>query len=1068
MADNNKNLFSNINTFFRRATDALDSVNNRLEKPIEKEFITAASQEEGLKKAVEDSAIKFYRNQSTKIDRGNDQRKLMYESSRMMLYYDYLSMDGYPILGAALDLLSEEATTTKSDTGQILNIYCSSDKVKKELERFFYKIIDVNTNLFYWCRNMCQYGDNFLFLEISKDSGIIDVRQLASQFVERNEKYDAKGRFRAFFKYKEPNSGGEEEYLDYQIAHFRLLGAGERLPYGCSVFEKVRRTFKQLFMMEDAMMVYRITRAAERRIYRVPVGNVPPEDVPQILEAFANNVKKKKLVDPKTGDINFKYNVASMDEDIFIADRGNTSGNFVDTLPGACLSLDTKIKLLDGRSLELSKIIEEHNNGQELWTYSINPNTGEIVPGKITWAGVTRKNTDVIKLTLDNGQTLVVTHDHKIPTRLNGVKEAKDIILGESLWSFNTKYNKFSDGRSSYEMYFDHKNNKWIYTHRMVGNFFKNINEHKEFLFDSKYNHLKKQTIHHKDFNSKNNNPSNLVFMNNQDHYSYHTKMINEFSKMGVEAWLDKYNNDLEFREKLLENLKNERINYYKNRDENKTKEHNQNISKGIKNYFQNIDDETKTKKGNISRDNLKKVKEENKAHNRIKHDPIFKKNLYDKVSKKSKITKNTKEYKEKASIIFKKIWENKDEMLKKVFTKEQKITFTDELINIFIKTLKESNNRFDITIDKLNKNEEFINIFSESNKEIRSSIFSPIFKQHHIKKIAKAIGLNSNKDLLKYVELYNHTVVSIEYLNEKIDTGTITVDGKEIYHNYHNFALDCGIFVNNSNLEAISDINYLRDNLFTGLGIHKTLLGFSSDSTGEGGGKNLSMLDIRFARKVNRIQQALLGELNKMAIIHLGLLGGDYESYIDDFKLSLNNPSTASDLLQLEIWKSKLEVYIQATTPNQNTGIKPMSELMGKKKFFHMSEEDIINDLQEQMLESKIGEEIKGAGMLLKSSGLMDKMIKYKNAGFNVGNEKNQQGGSDQEQLDNSLGGGLGGPPMGGGMPPLGGGPEAGGAPPLGGGPEAGGGSAPSSGAGFLSEEIIKKTDELNRLIKE
>jgi hypothetical protein len=605
MADNNKNLFSNINTFFRRATDALDSVNNRLEKPIEKEFITAASQEEGLKKAVEDSAIKFYRNQSTKIDRGNDQRKLMYESSRMMLYYDYLSMDGYPILGAALDLLSEEATTTKSDTGQILNIYCSSDKVKKELERFFYKIIDVNTNLFYWCRNMCQYGDNFLFLEISKDSGIIDVRQLASQFVERNEKYDAKGRFRAFFKYKEPNSGGEEEYLDYQIAHFRLLGAGERLPYGCSVFEKVRRTYKQLFMMEDAMMVYRITRAAERRIYRVPVGNVPPEDVPQILEAFANNVKKKKLVDPKTGDINFKYNVASMDEDIFIADRGNTSGNFVDTLAGA-------------------------------------------------------------------------------------------------------------------------------------------------------------------------------------------------------------------------------------------------------------------------------------------------------------------------------------------------------------------------------------------------------------------------------------------------------------------------------SNLEQIGDINYLRDNLFTGLGIHKTLLGFSSDSTGEGGGKNLSMLDIRFARKVNRIQQALLGELNKMAIIHLGLLGGDYESYIDDFKLSLNNPSTASDLLQLEIWKSKLEVYIQATTPNQNTGIKPMSELMGKKKFFHMSEEDIINDLQEQMLESKIGEEIKGAGMLLKSSGLMDKMIKYKNAGFNVGNEKNQQGGSDQEQLDNSLGGGLGGPPMGGGMPPLGGGPEAGGAPPLGGGPEAGGGSAPSSGAGFLSEEIIKKTDELNRLIKE
>ena len=602
MAEENKSLFSNINTFFRRATDALDGVSNRLEAPVQKEFITASSQEDAMKTAVEDGAIKFYRQQGTKIDRGNDQRKLMYESSRLMLYYDYLSMDGYPILGAALDLLAEEATTTKSDTGQILNIYCSSDKVKKELERFFYKVMDVNTNLFYWCRNMCQYGDNFVFLELSKENGVVDFRQLASQFVERTEKHDTKNRFRAFFKYKDPNSGGEEEYMDYQVAHFRLLGTGDRLPYGCSVYEKVRRTYKQLFMMEDAMMVYRITRAAERRIYKVPVGNVPPEDVPQILEAFANNVKKKKLVDPKTGDINFKYNIASMDEDIFVADRGNTSGNFVDTLPGA-------------------------------------------------------------------------------------------------------------------------------------------------------------------------------------------------------------------------------------------------------------------------------------------------------------------------------------------------------------------------------------------------------------------------------------------------------------------------------SNLEAISDINYLRDNLFTGLGIHKTLLGFSSDQAG-GEGKNLSMLDIRFARKVNRIQQALLGELNKIAIIHLGLLGGDYESYIDDFKLSLNNPSTASDLLQLEIWKSKLEVYAQATTPNQNTGLKPMSEMMARKKFFHMSEEDIVNDLQEQMLESKIGEEIKSSGMLLKSSGLMDKMIKYKNAGFSVADA---QGGSEQQQLDNSLGGGLGGADMGGGAPPMGA-DAGGGAPPMGG-AEAGGGApggGTPGGAGFLSEDIFKKTAELDRLIKE
>jgi len=800
MAEDNKSLFSNINTFFRRATDALDGVSNRLEAPVQKEFITAASQEDVAKTAVEDGAIKFYRQQSTKIDRGNDQRKLMYESSRLMLYYDYLSMDGYPILGAALDLLAEEATTTKSDTGQILNIYSSSDKVKKELERFFYKVMDVNTNLFYWCRNMCQYGDNFVFLELSKENGVVDFRQLASQFVERNEKYDTKNRYRAFFKYKDPNSGGEEEYMDYQVAHFRLLGTGDRLPYGCSVYEKVRRTYKQLFMMEDAMMVYRITRAAERRIYKVPVGNVPAEDVPQILEAFANNVKKKKLVDPKTGDINFKYNVASMDEDIFVADRGNSSGSFVDTLPGACLSLDTKIKLLDGRSLELSKIIEEHNNGKELWSYSINPSTGEIVESPITWAGVTREETQVIKLHLSNGKYLICTPDHKIFCKSkNELLQAKDFEINDVVWS---------------------------------------------------YNEINELVISTMQLRLNNNTPIKMIY---------------------------DYKNDL---------------------------------------------------------------------------------------------------------------WR-----LKSLITKP------------------------------LNAEEE-----------------------------VKERGIDRPEDIF---------ITNIEYLTNLQDTGTITIDGKELYHNYHNFPLDCGIFVNNSNLEAISDINYLRDNLFTGLGIHKTLLGFSSDQA-SGEGKNLSMLDIRFARKVNRIQQALLGELNKIAIIHLGLLGGDYESYIDDFKLSLNNPSTASDLLQLEIWKSKFEVYGQATTPNQNSGLKPMSEMMAKKRFFHMSEEDIINDLQEQMLESKIGEEVKGAGMLLKTSGVMDKMIKYKNAGFKV--EGQPQG--EQQQIDNSLGGGLGGgADMGGGAPPMGGPPPTGGEgslpPPTGGGGEAG-------GAGFLSEDIFKKTDELARLIKE
>ena len=112
--------------------------------------------------------------------------------------------------------------------------------------------------------------------------------------------------------------------------------------------------------------------------------------------------------------------------------RGD-KGSRVETLAGACLALDTKISLLDGRDLQLKDIIKEFEGGKELWSYSINPQTGEIVPGLITWAGVTRKDTDVVKITLDNSGTIITTLDHKFPTRFNGIKEAKDLQPNETL-----------------------------------------------------------------------------------------------------------------------------------------------------------------------------------------------------------------------------------------------------------------------------------------------------------------------------------------------------------------------------------------------------------------------------------------------------------------------------------------------------------------------------------------------------------------------------------------------------------------------------------------------------------
>ena len=192
----------------------------------------------------------------------------------------------------------------------------------------------------------------------------------------------------------------------------------------------------------------------------------------------------------------------TVEEDYFIPIRGD-KGSRIENLAGACLALDTKIELLDGRSLALNEIIKEYEDGKQLWSYSINPKSGQIVPGMISWAGVTRKNTDVVKITLDNGETITTTPDHKFPTRLNGIKEAKDLIEGESLWSFNKKFEKIrkSNCKNTYEQVYNHNTNDWEFTHRMVAKYFKNLGEKNEFVYNEKYISNPKQTIHHKDFN---------------------------------------------------------------------------------------------------------------------------------------------------------------------------------------------------------------------------------------------------------------------------------------------------------------------------------------------------------------------------------------------------------------------------------------------------------------------------------------------------------------------------------------------------------------------------------------
>jgi hypothetical protein len=274
-----------------------------------------------------------------KVDGELFQQSIHYETTRIGSYSDFENMEFYPEIAAALDIMMEEATTV-NDNGEVLNIYSDSKRVKKILKDLFNNRLDIHTTLPMWTRNTCKYGDDFVYLNIDDKAGIIGARQMPNFEMERREGniYDAisrttddsdDGKVKFFWK------GRDIEFSSWQMAHFRLLGDDRRLPYGTSVLEKARRIWKQLLLSEDAMLIYRVTRAPERRVYKIYVGNIDDEDVGPYVDEIANRFKRMPVIDPQTGQIDLKYNQMANDQDFFIPVRDENAPNPIDTLAGA-------------------------------------------------------------------------------------------------------------------------------------------------------------------------------------------------------------------------------------------------------------------------------------------------------------------------------------------------------------------------------------------------------------------------------------------------------------------------------------------------------------------------------------------------------------------------------------------------------------------------------------------------------------------------------------------------------------------------------------------------------------
>jgi hypothetical protein len=344
MAEENKNLTVYQKLFYLFGQGGGPKTNATYNKYSlsDKDLIVTKSKQDFQKEKLQLQQQKYLEGQWAKVDNELYQKSVFYETSRVASYMDFEAMEFTPEIAVALDIMSEESCTL-NEQGRIMSIYSDSNRIKKILDDLFFNVLDIHSNLPMWTRNTCKYGDNFVYLKIDYKDGIVGANQLTNVDIERKEADSFPFQrnteeIEGEMKKKNVTFVWKDKSLDFnawEVAHFRLLGDDRKLPYGTSVLEKVRRIWKQLLLAEDAMLVYRVTRAPERRVFKVYVGNIDDADVESYVQKVANKFKRTQVTDSQTGQADVRYNTLAVDQDYFVPVRDPNASMPIETLPGA-------------------------------------------------------------------------------------------------------------------------------------------------------------------------------------------------------------------------------------------------------------------------------------------------------------------------------------------------------------------------------------------------------------------------------------------------------------------------------------------------------------------------------------------------------------------------------------------------------------------------------------------------------------------------------------------------------------------------------------------------------------
>ena len=347
----NKDIFSRLKRLFSTSTIVRNIGGRKLK------VVDTGNLQGFVQTNLVDRYQKLYSNASQIQQYGyNDQ--LYQQQMRLGLFRDYESMDTDSIVASALDIYSDESTM-KNEYGNVLSIETDNDNVYDILHNLFYDVINIEFNLWPWVRNMTKYGDFFLQLEVADKYGVVNVTPMSAYDVARLEGHDDENSQLVQFMLTpntDPNRHSlrkqdEMTFENYEIAHFRLLSDSNYVPYGRSMLEAGRKVWKQLMLMEDAMLIHRIMRAPEKRIFKLDIGNIPPAEVDNYMQQVVNKMKKAPVIDEKTGEYNLRYNIQNLTEDFFLPVRGGDSGTSIESLAGLSYDAVEDIEYLKNKMM---------------------------------------------------------------------------------------------------------------------------------------------------------------------------------------------------------------------------------------------------------------------------------------------------------------------------------------------------------------------------------------------------------------------------------------------------------------------------------------------------------------------------------------------------------------------------------------------------------------------------------------------------------------------------------------------------------------------------------------------